>query len=403
MKIRDRVRELRRVRAGDLKPNPRNWRTHPKAQQDALRGLLAEVGYADALLARELPDGSLELVDCHLRAETTPDAEVPVLILDVTEEEAAKILATVDPLAAMAETDAAALEALLAGIETDSDAVRALLAGVAEAAGLTAAASGNPAPDPGARLDEAEALREKWKTERGQLWEIGQHRLLCGDATAKDDVGRLLDGNTPFVMVTDPPYGVDYDPEWRHDAGINNSSRMGKVANDDRADWTPAWALFPGDVAYVWHAGLMGAVVEASLRDAGFEVRAQIVWAKPRLTISRGAYHWQHEPCFYAVRKGATAKWTGDRKQTTLWQVSNSREGGDSETTHGTQKPVECMARPLRNHWGGGAYEPFSGSGTTLVAAEQLGVPCLAMEIEPKYVAVALERLAGMGLSPRVL
>src|SRR5208337_4729704 len=120
-------RELRRVKARELLPNPKNWRRHPRAQTEALRGLLVEVGYADALLARELPDGRLQLIDGHLRAETTPDLEVPVLILDVNEEEADKILLTLDPLAAMAEADSEAVKALLATVQTDSDAVKELL------------------------------------------------------------------------------------------------------------------------------------------------------------------------------------------------------------------------------------------------------------------------------------
>src|SRR3990170_377844 len=124
MIIRDRIKELRRVRAADLRPNPRNWRTHPAAQQDALRGLLAEVGYADALLVRELADGTLMLVDGHLRAETTPDALVPVLVLDVDEAEADKILLTLDPLAGMATASEENLRELLAEVQTESAAVR---------------------------------------------------------------------------------------------------------------------------------------------------------------------------------------------------------------------------------------------------------------------------------------
>ncbi|MBU4272723.1 MAG: hypothetical protein KKA28_12755 [Planctomycetes bacterium] len=127
MKIRDRIKEFRRVKAGLLRPHPNNWRTHPPAQRDALRGVLAEIGYAGALLARELPDGSLELIDGHLRAETTPDADVPVLILDLDEREAKKLLAVLDPLAAMAESNDEALAELLAHVETESDAVRAML------------------------------------------------------------------------------------------------------------------------------------------------------------------------------------------------------------------------------------------------------------------------------------
>jgi ParB-like chromosome segregation protein Spo0J len=127
MQIRDRIKEFRRVRAGQLRPHPKNWRTHPQAQRDALRGVLAEIGYADALLARELPDGSLELIDGHLRAETTPDLEVPVLVLDLDEREAAKLLALLDPLAAMAQADPDALAELLPDIETQNEALRAVL------------------------------------------------------------------------------------------------------------------------------------------------------------------------------------------------------------------------------------------------------------------------------------
>jgi len=128
VKIRDRIRELRRVPASQLLPNPKNWRTHPKAQQDALRGVLAEVGLADAVLARELADGSLMLIDGHLRAETLADAKVPVLVLDVTEAEADKLLATIDPLAAMAETDGAKFDELLRTVNTSSEALQQMLA-----------------------------------------------------------------------------------------------------------------------------------------------------------------------------------------------------------------------------------------------------------------------------------
>jgi ParB-like chromosome segregation protein Spo0J len=155
--IRDRIKELRRVPAGDLRPNPKNWRTHPKEQADALRGTLAEIGFAGAVLARELPDGTLELIDGHLRAETAGDAAVPVLVLDVTEAEADKLLATLDPLAAMATVDAGKLEELLATVETDSEALRAMMDGLASEAGIT-----SPEFSP-ATLDEQSRLDEKAK------------------------------------------------------------------------------------------------------------------------------------------------------------------------------------------------------------------------------------------------
>jgi DNA modification methylase len=191
-------------------------------------------------------------------------------------------------------------------------------------------------------------------------------------------------------MVTDPPYGVGYDPEWRHRAGVNNSARVGAVRNDDRADWSDAWALFPGNIAYVWHGALHAMTVAQSLEKNGFDIRAQIIWAKERLVIGRGHYHWQHEPCWYAVR--GNGNWTGDRKQTTLWSISSRDQ--DAETVHGTQKPVECMRRPVLNNSSPGecVYDPFLGSGTTLIAAETCGRSCLGIELSPAYVDVAIRR-----------
>jgi DNA modification methylase len=191
-------------------------------------------------------------------------------------------------------------------------------------------------------------------------------------------------------MVTDPPYGVSYDPRWRLEAGLLASAprRLGKVQNDDRVDWREAWQLFSGDVAYVWHAGVFAASVALQLEDSGFEIRSQIIWRKPTFPISRGHYHWQHEPCWYGVRRGATASWIGDRSQTTVWDVAGRSE---TKTDHATQKPVECMARPIRNHEGD-VYEPFAGSGTTLIAAEQLGRRCAAIEIDPAFVDVVVSR-----------
>ena len=226
--------------------------------------------------------------------------------------------------------------------------------------------------------------------QRGDLFALGTHRVLCGDSTNAEDVGRLLGGVTPVLMTTDPPYGVTYDPTWRVRAGVNrNTKKLGTVANDDNADWRQAWALFPGSLAYVWHAGLHASIVEASLAASGFELRSQIIWAKDRLALSRGDYHWQHEPCWYAVRAGQPGRRTDDRSQTTLWMIPARDDAGHG---HGTQKPVECMARAIRNHDAPEVYEPFAGSGTTLIAAEQLGRRCFAIEIEPRYVQVILDR-----------
>lgn len=229
----------------------------------------------------------------------------------------------------------------------------------------------------------------------GDLWLLGKHRLICGDSTDAVTIERVLDGVRPHLMCTDPPYGVDYDPGWRNQARLSATSRTGKVLNDHRADWREAWALFPGDVAYVWHGALHASTVAESLMACGFAIRAQIVWAKDRLVMGRGHYHWQHEPCWYAVRSGAKGHWQGDRKQTTLWSIpTRAQDQRDAATIHGTQKPVECMRRRMLNHTSPGQaiYEPFSGSGTTLIAAEMEGRACHAVELSPSYVDVAVLR-----------
>jgi DNA modification methylase len=406
MTMRDRVKELRRVPASELLANPKNWRMHPEAQRAALRGVLEEIGFADAMIARETANG-LELIDGHLRRDVMGDQKVPVLVVDVTAQEAEKMLLTFDPLSMMAHADTDQLVSLLADNPFESQAVRDMLEALANGERDVMPDLSEPVEDPGPEIDRAEELREKWQTERGQVWEVGRHRLMCGDATSSEDVGGvLLAGEKPGLMVTDPPYGVDYDPAWRVKAAEEGhlayaDRRIGEVRNDDRADWKEAWDCFPGDVVYAWHPpGATSLVHAKAIEDAGFVLRMQIIWAKSNFPIGRGDYHVRHEPCWYAVRKGQVAHRTDDRTQTTLWEINLDKnvEGG-----HSTQKPVECMAKAIRNHTFSEVYDPFLGSGTTMVAAEQLGRICYGMEIEPKYVAVTLERLAGMGLDPKLI
>ena len=230
-------------------------------------------------------------------------------------------------------------------------------------------------------------------TKPGDLWTLGRHRLLCGDATDSGDLTRLLAGESPRLCITDPPYGVEYDPEWRNEAAekglISHAARrVGKITNDDRADWSPVWKLIPSEILYCWYASLFVIPVQSGIESAGFDARSQIIWAKPRFAISRGHYHWQHESCLYAVRKGAEAGWVGDRSQTTLWEVplDENVEGG-----HSTQKPVDLMLRPIGNH-SGDVLDPFVGSGSTLIAAESLNRRCFAMDIDPGYCDVVVQR-----------
>lgn len=237
---------------------------------------------------------------------------------------------------------------------------------------------------------DAEAVPEPPKnpvTRPGDLWQLGDHYVRCGDSTKAEDVSDLLDGAKPGLMVTDPPYGVEYDPT----RTSNNAAKAGKVLNDDRADWSEAWALFPGEAAYVWHASMFTDVVLKSLEESGLLRRSMIIWAKDRMTLGRGHYHWQHEPAWYVVRKGGKGYWNGGRDKTTIWNIKAREDGGHG---HGTQKPVECMKRPIENNSapGDAVYDPFLGSGTTLIAAEMTGRRCYGMEISPAYCDVIVRR-----------
>jgi DNA modification methylase len=363
-----------------LVANPANWRVHPSHQQAALAGSLDSVGWVQQVLVNRQTGF---VVDGHARVALAIERDepaVPVLYVDLTPDEERIVLATLDPIAALAGADDGKLADLLASVAVDDAGLQALLDSLA------------PAPAWVGRTDPDDAipLPSDPYVASGDLFRLGRHRLLVGDATDAGDVARLLDGARPGLTISDAPYGIQLDPGRRAGA-----QRLGRVPNDDRADWRAAWALSPSDVLYIWHAGLRSVEVGAGLEASGFAIRAQIIWAKPSLQISRGAYSWQHEPCFYAVRKGATAAWIGDRKQSTLWAVPHvHRTQGTSDdviTGHGTQKPVEVMARPLRNHRGD-VYDPFVGSGTTLIAAEQEGRACYAMDVDPAYAQVALER-----------
>jgi DNA modification methylase len=236
--------------------------------------------------------------------------------------------------------------------------------------------------------------------QRGEMFMLGRHRLLCGDATDGNDVRRLLGDQVPILMPTDPPYGVKYSARWRHTVYPKQRSAVGAVQNDDRASWPQAFAHFPGDVIYAWHAGVKSAEAASAIEDAGFEIRSQIIWVKSHFVLSRGAYHWNHEPAFYAVRRGASAHWLGDRSQTTVWNVPNLNPFGgkpsaeDGPTGHSTQKPVRLFEIPILNHTTSGQaiYDPFVGSGTSVVAAEKTGRSALVMDIDPQYVQVTLDR-----------
>ncbi|MCC6425929.1 MAG: DNA modification methylase, partial [Phycisphaerales bacterium] len=388
MMIRNRIKELRNVSASDLKPSARNWRTHPKAQQDALRGVLAEIGFADAVLARELEDGSLELIDGHLRAETVGDAKVPVLVLDVDEEEAGKLLATLDPLAGMAGADPAKLDELLKQVSFDSDAVAEMLRGMAEAAGL-AVAGGTPVvddeiPEPPAAEDAVTQRGDLWlldsgsaKAGRGKVKDAGAavaggHRLLCGDATDRHEVRRVMDRKRAGLFATDPPYLVGYDGTNHPQSFTGGGSKdwSGSYGNTwDDADGNPdlydkfvgaaiAEALTENAAWCCWHASRRQAMLESVWNKHGAFVHCQLVWGKNRPVLTRTWYMWQHEPCLMGWLKGKKPPKGPEAKPTsTLWMIDtipNGDERPDQGHTAGRARNHDMshrfMQRSVRNY-----------------------------------------------------
>ena len=369
-----------------LIPSPRNARTHSDAQIAEIAGSIRAFGFTNPILVGENGD----VIAGHGRLAAARNlglAEVPVILLEgLTELQRRQLVLADNRIALNAGWDLEMLGLELKDLSTLGADLSMLGFTPKELSdALTPAGVGGLTDE-----DDVPPLAEATVTRAGDIWCLGPHRLACGDCTEPDAVKALIGDLQPRLMATDPPYGVNYDPAWRHRAGVNRSGRLGKVHNDERADWEAAWALFPGNIAYVWHGALHAATVAESLARQGFTIRAQIIWAKERLVIGRGDYHWQHEPCWYAVR--STGHWTGDRKQTTLWTIGSG--GQDTETAHGTQKPVECMRRPIRNNSSPGeaVYDPFLGSGTTLIAAQTTGRICLGLEIDPAYVDVAVRR-----------
>ena len=368
-----------------LIPYARNARTHSETQVAQIAASIREFGWTNPVLV----DGENGIIAGHgrlLAARKLGMPEVPVIELSgLSEPQKRAYIIADNKLALNAGWDAELLalefgdleslgfDLALTGFGSDEIATLSNL-GIR---GLT---------DP----DEIPAPPEHATTLPGDVWLLGKHRLICGDSTKLEDVERMLNGVKPHLLVSDPPYGVSYDPAWRERLGTGAELATGTVMNDDRADWREAWALFPGDVAYVWHGALHAGTVADSLEASGFSVRSQIIWDKTRLVIGRGDYHWQHECNWYAVRKGRKGHWSGDRKQTTVWAIPHRK----SASGHGTEKPVECMKRPIENNSSPGqaVYEPFCGSGTTIIAAEMTGRCCHAVELNPLYVDVAIQR-----------
>ena len=383
---------------------------------------IREFGFKIPVLARSSGD----VVDGHLRLKAARElgiAEVPVILCDEWSDAQVKAFRL---MVNRSVTWAAWDDELLAAEMRDIQAMGFDLAltgfVVSEIDDLLAAGQlqDEPAPPPPA----IPASRT------GDLWLLGPHRVICGDSTDACVVARLLEDRKPLLMVTDPPYGIELDTEWRDRAGLNTApgqkrtaaSKAAAKANpqypaepsymkhrteghtettisgDTRADWSEAFALVPDlQVAYVWHASKYTREVVDGLLRIGFLHHQQIIWNKGRTVLTRTLYWFQHEPCWF-VRK-PNAPWYGQPgENTTVWDAASPKfiMGGSDEDKfdHPTQKPIELMRKPILNHLKRGetVYEPFLGSGTTLAAAESTERVCCGIEIDPKYVDVVIER-----------
>jgi DNA modification methylase len=267
------------------------------------------------------------------------------------------------------------------------------------------------------KIDQAAELKKKWKTKRGQIWEIGQHRLMCGDSGSASDVGDLMAGETAKLCATDPPYLVSYDAKNHPSKNFSdgkNKDWKGRYADKQKTEplgpfyeafLRQALAVCEDDAAiYIWHASQRQVDVEKAMRNCGILVHQQIIWVKNKPVLTHSFYMWQHEPCFFGWKQGHKPKRNSGSFPTTVWQIDVPVLPG-VESRHPTEKPLELFVTPIQLHTQPGelCYEPFSGAGTHLCAAENTRRSCYAMEIEPAFVAVALERLYEMGLKPKLV
>jgi len=386
---------IRQVPLADLHEHPQNPRSiRPQRLDDLKRALAEDPAMLEVRPLIALPDGTVIAGNQRLRAARELGwSSIPTAVVELDDETARLwMLRDNNPYG---EWDEAAVAELLSGIPSAEVALAGF--GASEVDRLLAGIA-LERPD----ADDAPPVPAVPRSKLGEVYELGPHRLMCGDATDPEVVAELMAGHSAALLLTDPPYGTQTDHRWREAAGKSRlGTARGAIQGDDRNEWTDAYAATDAPVAYVWHSSLHGASVAADLAAAGFDIRQQIVWVKAVFAIGRAAYQWKHETCWYAVRHGVTPRWLGGRSQSTVWEAPSPIHifgGGndDTRTPHPTQKPVAITTPPIENHTGRAdiVYDPFAGSGTTLIACEQLGRRCFAMELDEGYCDVIRDRYA---------
>lgn len=384
--------KLQKTKIKKLIPYAANSRTHSDEQVNQIAASIKEFGFNNPVLV----DESNGIIAGHGRvmaAQKLSMEEVPTICLShLTDAQRRAYVIADNKLALNAGWDDDALQAEIDRLRDDDFDISLL--------GFDDDELGDLFDDETTEgLTDEDAVPEVPKqpvTVEGDVWLLGRHRLMCGDSTSIDAVEKLMDGQSPNTMLTDPPYGVEYEADWRANAkGRVKTKREqnSNLKNDDEADWYDAYALFGGSVAYVWHASAFTDVVMDGLRRSGFDIKQQIIWNKNVHALSRSDYHWKHEPCWYAVKPNGDRNWRGGRTQMTIWDIK-SVIFEDGKTAHPTQKPLEIYKRPLEHHTNQGeyVYDPFAGSGTLAIACEQLGRRALCMELDPKYCDVIIKR-----------
>lgn len=386
------LRDYKKINVSDLRLFEANSRTHSAEQVEQIIKSIEEFGFTNPLLI----DENNTIIAGHGRLEAALKlklTEVPCIIIHgLTDAQKAAYVIADNKLALNAGWDHNKLIDQFKYLESvDYDLT---LTGF----GLDEIASFMPEELPEAFCGENDlpTAPSEPMAKKGDVWLLGEHRLMCGDSTVQTDVDKLMNGQAPNTMITDPPYGVRYEANWRAKAkGSKKTAREenSSLQNDDKADWYDAYVLFGGNVAYVWHASAFTDVVMDGLRRAGFEIKQQIIWNKNIHALSRSDYHWKHEPCWYALRSSKERNWQGGRSQMTVWEVPSVVCEKD-KTAHPTQKPVELFERSIVNHTNPGeyVYDPFAGSGTIMIACEKSKRRALMMELDPKYCDIIIQR-----------
>ncbi|MCK5608239.1 site-specific DNA-methyltransferase [Candidatus Pacearchaeota archaeon] len=397
--LRIRIIDFQYVRAGDILPNPDNWRVHNKAQIDAYRAMVESIGYAGAQMVFKTDDGDLMMIDGHMRQTEHPDQLLPTLITDLNAEEASNILATFDPISAMADANRIKLKNLhekLAELKTDTSAARdAVLKKIREANGVTIGAD-DPPDDPGAQIDKAAELQEKWQVKRGDIWQVGKHRIMCGDSTYAEDVERLMGGVKADAVVTDPPYGMNLQIDRGHYSRNGDYTRQYHSYSDLINDESPfdRKKIIIDCVEEFW----FGADYYVDTLDKFGKCGSWLVWNKR----AEGGNEKMQGSMFELI-------WSKQKHRREIlhfvWNgvLGHVKQIDGNQKYHPTQKSTKMIMYILKKWCGDLIVDPFIGSGTTLVACEQTGRIGYGMEISEPYVAVCLERLAGIGLEPRLL